>query len=346
LAKLADIKLDGAKAPPAFNKITAAELLAKEIEPPQPIIDGLIYAGTLALLSAPPKTGKSFMATGLAGAVATGRDALGGLKVQRAGHVLYFALEDGEARLRARIEATLGRDQPLDDITIVTTLPCPLSSPEGLAALEHEVKEGGYVLVIIDTLVKACPPPDSRNSQHFQADYERIDAIRRAVTPHGTAVLLITHDRKGGANENDPDGISSVAGTGGLTAAADAILCMKKKNGGKNATLEVISRDCPETTYQLQRAQKGSGWQLAAEVSSEPRPPAYERVLKGLPPDGTSVEFSAIVATFEAERIDASLIQIWLQRAKAAGRVENAGHGAWKLKVASAETPESSPLYN
>jgi hypothetical protein len=334
------------KPPLAFTKISAEELLAQEIPPPEPIVDGLLYAGSLALLSAPPKTGKSFMATGLAGAVATGRDALGGLKVQRPGRVLYFALEDGRARLRARIEAILGRADRLDNITIVHELPCPLSSPDGLAALEQEVRAGGYVLVIVDTLVKACPPDNIRNGNHFQADYDRIDAIRKAVTPHGPAVLVITHTRKAGPNDSEPDAISSVAGTGGLTAAADAILSLKKANGGKTASLEVISRDFPEVTYQLQRGPDLAGWEVVGGAD-EPAPAAYERVLAALPADGSAVELKAIVDAFANERVERGTVQVWLNRAKDAGLVEKAAWGRWKLKrpaAAAGDSAESTPL--
>jgi RecA-family ATPase len=62
----------------------------------------------LTILAGKGKIGKSWLALGIAIAVASGGYALGSIKVEQ-GDVLYLALEDNERRLQKRLRQLVAR---------------------------------------------------------------------------------------------------------------------------------------------------------------------------------------------------------------------------------------------
>jgi hypothetical protein len=94
---------------PRLQPISAPELLAKKLPDAQFIVPGYIAEG-LTILAGRPKIGKSWLALGIAMAVASGGLAFGAVKVA-AGSVLYLALEDTERRLQRRIKQILGESE-------------------------------------------------------------------------------------------------------------------------------------------------------------------------------------------------------------------------------------------
>lgn len=70
---------------------------------------------------------------------------------------------------------------------------------------------------------------------------------------------IIAHTRK----EEADYALSAVAGTGGLTAAADAGLLLSKASTG--AKLQVVSRDVDESEFSLVRDPETAGWVIADE---------------------------------------------------------------------------------
>jgi RecA-family ATPase len=107
-----------------LSGFTLAETLEKNLQPVPVVIEGLLHNGH-ATLSGPPKEGKSYVALELACAVAEGRDAFGCQPVKRKGKVLYLCLEDGERRVRQRLDRLLEGKRPawLSDIKFVYELP-------------------------------------------------------------------------------------------------------------------------------------------------------------------------------------------------------------------------------
>lgn len=74
------------------------------------------------MLAGPPKIGKSWLALGLAVAVATGGKALGTIDVTT-GAALYLALEDTPRRLQARLRKVLANDPAPDNLTLTPACP-------------------------------------------------------------------------------------------------------------------------------------------------------------------------------------------------------------------------------
>lgn len=99
-----------AEVPPMLPTVSATDLQKKEIPPIRWVVQDLVAAG-LTVLASPPKFGKSWMAMCLCLSVAMGGRFLG-YRCYKCG-VLYMALEDGERRLKSRMEK------------ILVTLPAP-----------------------------------------------------------------------------------------------------------------------------------------------------------------------------------------------------------------------------
>jgi hypothetical protein len=92
-----------AKPPPRFTDlvISAAELDALEIDPVGFVVEDLLPVG-LAVLSAPPKVGKTWFDMALAEAVANGEPFAGCLPTDR-GDVLLLDLEGNRRRAQSRL---------------------------------------------------------------------------------------------------------------------------------------------------------------------------------------------------------------------------------------------------
>ena len=90
------------KVPPPIPEITdSATLDIATFTEPKFVVPGYVTEG-LVILAGRPKIGKSWLALGLADAVARGGRAFGQLEVE-AGDVLYLALEDIPRRLQKRM---------------------------------------------------------------------------------------------------------------------------------------------------------------------------------------------------------------------------------------------------
>jgi AAA domain len=245
------------------------------LKPIPATIDGLLYHGH-TLLAGPPKLGKSYLGLQFAHAVASGDAALGGLPVSRRGKVLYLALEDGERRVKVRTDKLLATEQPdwLRDITVVYELPHGLDTDPGLDALSATLTADRYELVIVDTYVKAFPG-EAGTRDLFKGDYKQMDRLTKLAEKHDLAILTIIHTRKPGKGE-DGSSLVSVAGTGGRTAAADAILMLSGTSGKPTAKLTLISRDIDGFEATLTRDPDTSGWKATGGGSAAAKARAGE----------------------------------------------------------------------
>ena len=246
---------------------TLLETSQKNLPPIPVTIAGVLHHGH-TLCAGPPKLGKTYLATQLALAVASGEPALGALEVRRRGPVLYLALEDGERRLKARTAALLGGTAPawLGDIRVIYELPHSLDTQQGMDWLKDVLKSQPWELLIIATYVKAFPS-DSRTRDLFKGEYKQMDTLTKLAEQHDLAVLTIAHTRKPGKDE-DGGSLISVAGTGGRTAAADAVLMLSGRQGKATAKLNVISRDTEGLELTLTRNPATSGWTATPPAAS------------------------------------------------------------------------------
>jgi AAA domain len=145
--------------------IRAAELLAMEIPPQHWIIPNMLPAG-LTLFVGRGKDGKSLMAWNICMAIASGGKALGAYDVEP-GAVLYLALEDGQRRAKARLQAQM-RHAQLDEAPPRLDLVL-WNAPRIGEGLEPQISDWldthpDARLVIVDILEKVRPPRQRNGS--------------------------------------------------------------------------------------------------------------------------------------------------------------------------------------
>ena len=253
---------------------TLSALLAQEIPEPEPLIEGLLYEGA-AILSGPPKTGKSALARCVAFAVTTGRPLIGG-DVPRPGAVLYLSLEDGKRRTRKRF-ADLLRGEPAPPGLCLAT-EWARQDEGGLDAIEEWITTTpGSRLVILDTLAAFRPRPkgSARTFDRYTFDYDALAAVQALATRHHVSLLVIHHNRK--AVADDP--MELVSGTAGVTGAVDAVLVLRRPRAEDVAELTVMSRDAEERKVAVVYDGASGWWNLSPDGRAALLTPQRRQIL-------------------------------------------------------------------
>jgi DNA-binding transcriptional ArsR family regulator len=232
---------------------TAAELLAADFPPIRWVVPGLLPEG-LTFLAGKRKIGKSWAALQIALAVATGGVVL--KQRVKAGRVLYLALEDSPKRLKARMQV---QSWPrCHDVTFATAW-LPLDQG-GLAELQRRIDDGGYCLVIIDTLSRAL------SARQDQMDLSAMTAVlsnlQRVAQDRAMAVLLVDHHSKASGGIPGSDPVDDVIGSSAKVAVADSILGLYRKRGERGAILRATGRDIEDAELALEWIADGCYWEL------------------------------------------------------------------------------------
>lgn len=230
----------GLSIPSDVDGVSAADLQRMTFAAPRAYVDGLILEG-LTILGGKPKLGKSWLALGLAVAVASGGVALDNRDRQvEPGRVLYLALEDGRQRLQRRLKAILG-DEPWP-VGLQLATAWPRLAVGGLDRLADHVRDGGFDVVVIDTLAKVRSAKSGRDS--YQEDSDALGAVHDIARDRpGLAVVVVHHNRK---DDHPDDYIDALSGTTGITGVVDHIAVLQRGRGEADAVLRFTSRDAEE----------------------------------------------------------------------------------------------------
>jgi AAA domain/IclR helix-turn-helix domain len=149
--------------------------------------------------------------------------------------VLYIALEDSARRLQRRLQLQRW------PASAMATFHTSWSSLDvgGLTALQREMEERGYRLVVIDTLSRAL---SARRNQNEMAEMIGVlSPLQRLALEHGAAILLVDHHSK--PKGTNPDPVDDVLGSTAKGATADIVMGLYRKRGEQAATLRVVGRD-------------------------------------------------------------------------------------------------------
>ncbi len=235
---------------PQLEVVDASYLYSAEFEETEFLIDGLLTKG-LTLLAGRPKVGKSWLTMQLALHVAHGTPVFGQYAAHQ-GRVTYLALEEPQRRTAARLRRLVPEKTPfLENLHFIYRLKPMLGG--GAAELDAHLTANPSELVVIDTLLAVSQGRPNRDV--FRADYAEVTVVRELAEKHQTAFLLVAHSRKASAEYH----VDSVAGTSGVTAAADAIWSLTRKPEG--SILEISGREMEETALALAlRTDHPFGW--------------------------------------------------------------------------------------
>jgi len=175
--------------------LSVADLAA--LPPVVPLVDGLLYRGTLAQLAGPPGSYKSFLALALACAVAIGKP-WEGYRIPRAGVVVYVAAE-GATGLRARILAWCEANgvDPADLDGRLFILPCAIQLGNRLDISEalELVRHVGADLLVLDTRARCTIGLEENSATEQGKAIAAAEQIQQAVQ---CAVLGVHHTSRTG----------------------------------------------------------------------------------------------------------------------------------------------------
>ncbi len=233
---------------------TAYELMKQEFTPIVMAVPGFIAEGLTFFVGA-PKIGKSWWTLNIAIAIARGEMAMGSIPCEQ-GDVLMLALEDTPRRLQRRMVVCIGQQDGPEKLHFATTW--PRMDAGGLDQLEEWLRDTpGRRCVFIDTLAKFKASDSGQGGQNsYGADYACVAALKSLADEYACPIVLVHHTRKAA----DGDALNTVAGSVGLTGAADATCILKRPRGENKGTLFITGRDVEEGTSALEFDPDTGSW--------------------------------------------------------------------------------------
>jgi hypothetical protein len=243
----------------SFN---AKELMDADLPPLKWIVPGLLPVG-LTLFAGRPKIGKSLMMGHIATELSLGGQILSQFNVEPQ-NVLYYALEDGPVRLQQRMGIALQGRRPSENMQIV--LQIGNLKEKGIDQIEKYLTQNPDTsLVILDTLGSASGEKKGTNDP-FGADYLLVQRMQQLALSHNLAIVIIHHLRKP-MKGVDGDVMDEIAGTTGLTAAADTLMALVNSKDGR-LQLHARGRDLEEKVFDISTDIEAGNWEIVGEGMS------------------------------------------------------------------------------
>ena len=209
-----------------------------------PVIHGLLRVGETMNVIAPPKVGKSWLASDMALAVATGRPWLDRFPTE-AGDVLIIDNELHPTTSAHRIpKITHARgitDADVADHIFVANLRGNLKDIRSLGAYFDHVYEDRFKLIVLDAFYRALPAETDENDNAAMAGvYNTIDRYAEML---GSAFVLIHHTSKG--NQSFKSVTDVGAGAGSQSRASDSHLVLRPHEEDNAIVLDAAVRSWP-----------------------------------------------------------------------------------------------------
>ncbi len=305
--------------------MNAADLMAAEFPDIKWIVPGYLTEG-LTLLAGAPKIGKSWMALGLALAVAAGEKAFGEIQCEP-GPVLYLALEDNLRRLQSRLRymgVTIGPA----GLHFETSWP---SVDDGcVSRMEQWLDEHDDAhLIVVDVFAK-IKSAKGGNRPQYDVDYKDVTALQRLALDRGIAIVLVHHTRKADA---DGDPFDLVSGTRGLTGSADSTFVLTRASGQGGAALYGRGRDIEEVEKAVTFDPQTCRWTIAGPVVELQASPERQEILEVLRRATEPMQLADIA---EAVQKSAKTVSNMLGKMVESGSVRKAATGQYELATPTA----------
>lgn len=239
---------------------TADALLAKDITPPPFTVEGLLPAG-LCILSAPSKTGKSWLSVALCEAVATGSPFWGRRTTQ--GDALYLDLEGSEWALQGRMKK-MGV-VPSEHFQYHFSAP-PMDG--GFTEFIDEWRESVQSprLIVIDVVQRVKPINKGRGNA-YESDYQLFPKLNDYAVQHGIAIIAVTHNKK--SSVPLADDYEAISGSVAQMAAAATTWLIKGKRGqSEDKTFMATGRLIREVEDSISFNANTCRWENNGDVTS------------------------------------------------------------------------------
>ena len=237
------------------DSFDAADMVLENLPPTTWIVQDMLPTG-LSMLCAPSKLGKSWMVLQLCIAVAEGQCFLGSKTEKQ--ECLYYALEDGKARLKDRIlKVRNGKPMPrgVHVVLKADTLETGL-----LERIEQELQMFPKVkLVVIDTLQKVRGKMQKTDTLYGN-EYREMGAVKDFADKNKICILFVHHLRK---MSDDSDVFNMISGSTALMGASDTIFIIaKKKRGDDSAVISMTGRDIEQSELVISFNKNTYSWDV------------------------------------------------------------------------------------
>jgi hypothetical protein len=246
--------------------VVPAHQIAGEATSPRWLVEGLWGEEAVGIIGGEPKCGKTFLALGLAVAVASGRPCLGRFPVHTTGRVLLFAAEDAPVILRSRLEKTcahFGLELKNLDLWALATPTLRLDCPEDCQRLEQTVAELQPSLLILDPFVRL-----HRVDENVSAAVVPLLAFLRDLQRrYHLAIAVVHHARKGAAHLRPGQ---ALRGSSEFHAWADSSLHLRRKGDAILLCAEHRAHPSPAELTLTLCARPSSLALVAEDGSAEP----------------------------------------------------------------------------
>lgn len=240
-----------------LKTIDGETLMKEPLQPLNFIIETLLSQG-LHILAGSPKVGKSWLALWLSVQVAKG-EPVWGMEVKQ-GTTLYLCLEDSRLRVQNRLFGITESAPPnVHFCTECAALGKGLEQQLETFLTDHS----DTVLIIVDTLQMIR---GVHYDNAYASDYRDLSVLKRIADKHQTAILLIHHLRKEGAD----DVFARISGTTAISGAVDSSFTLvEEQRGSGRAPLSCVGRDIEYREISLERNEENI-WEVQADSFYRP----------------------------------------------------------------------------
>jgi hypothetical protein len=259
---------------PSLKGTTLKELLLMEFPPLDYLVQDILPAEGLAILSGGPKIGKSWFALSLAIALASGSQFLGDIEMPKT-KVIYVTLEDSLRRLSERAIKLLNGLEANENLIFYTEF--PKYGAEGIHHLKKILDENPDTrLIITDTLIQAIPTITGNGSNQYQFFTQLLKEIQQMAFERKLLHLFVHHTKKGRGQTTDH--FDDMHGSTGIFGSADVALMLDRVRENESACLRITGRDVQEQTLPLTFNSDTCQW-LKAEPASQALNPTQQKIL-------------------------------------------------------------------
>jgi len=228
------------------------------------LVESLWSASGVGIVSGHPKALKTWFATELALAVASGKDALGHFPVRLKGTALVYAAEDDLPAMRTRFEAVAdARGVALKEtpIYLIDMPALHLDDHDQLERLQRTVAALRPRLLVLDPFIRVANI-DENSAQEVSAVLGSLRALQRE---HDVAVLLVHHMRKSPSAHLG----QQVRGSSDFAAWTDSAVYLVRQ-GPDDLVLSVEHRSAPAPSPLRIRLETDGPPHLVVEPAAPP----------------------------------------------------------------------------
>ena len=225
------------------------------------LVDGLLRAGGLSVMSSDPKCGKSCLARCLAVAVAGGEDAFIGRRVAN-GPAIFVELDEPEESAAEHYAAIQIPDAALYQHQDYGGAKLPAQRFGWLSEWATDIRA---VLIIIDTMARFQPPGGDNAISDYGAMTALMSKFQTLAANTGAHVLLLHHVAKGESNRS-PLGSQAIGG------AVDTMLMLSKDpDGVRHFQADGRGVAVPKTRLEFEDGWISAGMTARAEATRDKR---------------------------------------------------------------------------